>query len=638
MKKLKGSLLAKIAATVVLCLLALTFLGSAIGIGLLDDLGAYSGGYEHARQTMLENLCQERALEAAERVLSWQDAPEGVYAHENFRFVLYGPDEELIYSNWDGGETLAHVSLSYTVPTECVPRVTPTPTPDGQADVVFEAEPAADTYRVEGCIPAALTVEDEVTETLRLYELGYRLRYAAWAAAALSLLLGVLLFAFLCAAAGHRDESETITASWVDRLPFDLLTALVFCGMGIAFAILSDELAFHGIGLLLGVLLVLAAGLLLLLWCLSLAVRIKLGTLWRNTLCWRLLGFLSRGLRRLGRSAAVLLRTVPLVRRGCLVLAAVWAAEFFVMLLWRLDGEVFFLWFCEHLLLTALALYLLLMFQRLRIGARAIAAGNEHVEIDTRHMHLGLREHAEDLNHIRDGLSAAVAERMKSERLRTELITNVSHDIRTPLTSIVNYVDLLSREEPENEKVRAYLDVLQRQAAKLKKLIDDLIEASKAATGVLPVDKSRCELNVLLEQAAGEYAERLSEAGLELVTEMPERTVAVLADGRHLWRVFENLMQNILKYALPGTRVYLSLEEREGRAAVTFRNVSRERLHGSSDELLERFVRGDGARSSEGSGLGLSIAASLMQLQGGQLELTVDGDLFKVRLLMDTVE
>ena len=180
--------------------------------------------------------------------------------------------------------------------------------------------------------------------------------------------------------------------------------------------------------------------------------------------------------------------------------------------------------------------------------------------------------------------------------------------------------------------------MLSRQSARLKKLIEDLMEASKASTGNVAVNWERCELNVLLDQCAGEYAEKLKNANLELVVTKPAQPVVILADGRHMWRVFDNLLNNICKYALAGTRVYLNLEQAQGKAVVTFRNISASQLNISGDELMERFVRGDSSRSTEGSGLGLSIARSLVQLQKGQLELTVDGDLFKVTLQFNIAE
>ena len=221
---------------------------------------------------------------------------------------------------------------------------------------------------------------------------------------------------------------------------------------------------------------------------------------------------------------------------------------------------------------------------------------------------------------------------MKSERMKTELITNVSHDIKTPLTSIVSYVDLLKKQAMPNDQAREYLEVLDRQSARLKKLTEDLVEASKASTGNLTVDFQRTDVNVLLTQSAGEYQEKLAAKGMDLILTPAPENPAISADGRLLWRVFENLLSNIHKYAQPGTRVYLTCEAGENQVTTTFRNISATPLNISADELMERFVRGDASRNTEGSGLGLSIARSLTQLQHGTFSLTIDGDLFKAAL------
>lgn len=325
--------------------------------------------------------------------------------------------------------------------------------------------------------------------------------------------------------------------------------------------------------------------------------------------------------------------------RGLIFAAVLLFADFIVFKMFDRDAEMLtFLWFVEKLALTALVVYALWCAVKLRDAARAIANGDMSAAVDISHMRGELRAHGEDINNIRGGISRAVEERMRSERFRTELITNVSHDIKTPLTSIINYVDLMEKEEPENEKTREYLEVIDRQSARLKKLIDDLMEASKASTGNLAVRLERCELGVLINQTVGEYQERLSDRGLELVTAKPDETVTVMADGRHMWRIFDNLMNNILKYAQSGTRVYLTLEKEGGDAVLIFRNISRARLELSGEELTERFVRGDVSRNSEGNGLGLSIAKSLAELQHGMLDIFVDGDLFKVVLRLPTAE
>ena len=234
-------------------------------------------------------------------------------------------------------------------------------------------------------------------------------------------------------------------------------------------------------------------------------------------------------------------------------------------------------------------------------------------------------------------MSIAVDERMKSERMKTELITNVSHDIKTPLTSIINYASLIGKEECENEKIKEYSEVLVRQSDKLKRLIEDLVEASKASTGNLDVFLTPCDASVFLEQAAGEYEEKMKEAELTLITKKSDKKIMIMADGRRMWRIFDNLMNNICKYAQPGTRVYMTLEESDGHAVISFKNTSREELDMSEEELMERFTRGDASRNTEGNGLGLSIARSMAELQNGTLHLSIDGDLFKTVLTFPIV-
>ena len=235
-------------------------------------------------------------------------------------------------------------------------------------------------------------------------------------------------------------------------------------------------------------------------------------------------------------------------------------------------------------------------------------------------------------------MASAVNERIKSERFKTELITNVSHDIKTPLTSIINYVDLLKKEEITQPKAQEYIEVLERQSARLKKLIEDLMEASKASTGNIAVELELCDINILLTQTIGEFEEKLNSKELSLVIDQSLENIFIMADNRHIWRIFDNLMNNICKYGQPGTRVYINIEATEKEVTIIFRNTSGYQLNISSDELLERFVRGDSSRHTEGSGLGLSIAQNLAELMGGSLKLHVDGDLFKVILAFPRVE
>ena len=270
-----------------------------------------------------------------------------------------------------------------------------------------------------------------------------------------------------------------------------------------------------------------------------------------------------------------------------------------------------------------------LQWGRLQEGTGKILGGEPDFRIDTAHMYHDLAAHAGQLNDLGRAVNAAAEDRIQSERFKAELITNVSHDLKTPLTSIINYVDLLKMQGLDSPHAPEYLEVLDRKSQRLKKLTEDLVEASKASTGSLPVHLERLGMVQLFQQAAGEFEERFAQSGLTLVPGFPDRELWVLADGRHLWRVMDNLLSNCNKYALPGTRIYADVFRREGRVALTLKNVSRQQLNIPAEQLMERFVRGDQARSTEGSGLGLSIARSLTELQGGQFGIEIDGDLFK---------
>ena len=297
-------------------------------------------------------------------------------------------------------------------------------------------------------------------------------------------------------------------------------------------------------------------------------------------------------------------------------------------------GAGVFLFFLYKIAETALIFYLVLMAKKLKDGGKRVASGNYNEPIDTTHMIAPMREPGEDINHVGEGIAIAVAEQMKSERFKTELITNVSHDIKTPLTSIINYVDLIKKEGISEEKVREYVEVLDRQSARLKKLIEDLLEASKASTGNVEMHMEACDAAVMISQVVGEYQDKLQAQDIEIVVNEAKNPANLMADGRHLWRVFDNIMSNICKYTQDHTRVYVNVEDAGDQVRMIFKNISKYPLNISSDELMERFVRGDASRNTEGHGLGLSIASSLTALMDGQLTIDIDGDLFKITVAM----
>ena len=461
-----------------------------------------------------------------------------------------------------------------------------------------------------------------------------------------TVLLLLFLVVYLACTAGRRPGTDEVRANWQEKVPFDLYCAFdaLACVLGIAFlsetSYALDDEPFAWALLLLAVVTALAA--LLLGFWMTLCTRIKMGRWWRNTiafrvlaLCLRILKWAWRMICAAGRFVRDLLRGIPLVWKTAAVLGAMSLLEFITFLNSGMNEENFWFWLLFRAVLVTVLLWAAIQLRRLQTGGEALAAGDLDAKVDTGHMYWDFRRHAENLNDISRGMQAAVERQLKSERLKTELITNVSHDIKTPLTSIINYVDLL-RHDPQGEQAKTYLEVLDRQSRRLKKLTEDLVEMSKASSGSMAVNAARRSVNELLTQAAGEYSERLDAAGLEPVLSLPEQEAFIWVDGTLVWRVLDNVFSNACKYALPGTRFYISAEETAGQVRLSFKNVSRDALNIPADELMERFVRGDAARGGEGSGLGLNIAKSLSELQGGTFGITVDGDLFKVDITFKT--
>ena len=542
----------------------------------------------------------------------------------------------------------------------------------GMAVVPVQRMTASNSYYIVSYVNEPLDVKadfkdcDLFAQAKLLTDYAFAYKYAFVVLLALSLILCIASFVFLLCAAGHKNGVEELCRRPWDAIPVDVNIGGVLCIDGFLFCaviLVGEEwnplehlifwLFAAGAGVL-AILLLIECSMSFALWC-------KLGKWWRHTLvyalakwCWKgckkafrvVLEPGRRGLKVIGRMGlrvwkrfAELVHSVQFLWKAWLILGAITCVELVVLLLSEdFSREVLFIfWLVEKLILYPVIIFALLQLNRLQEGSRLMAQGNLTDKIDTSKMYWEFKKHGDNLNAIGDGMNAAVNERMKSERFKTELITNVSHDIKTPLTSIINYVDLLGKEQLDNPKAVEYLEVLSRQSARLKKLIEDLIEASKASTGNMKVVMEVCDAQVTLVQTIGEYEEKLAKGQIELQIREPEEQIKIQVDSRHLWRIFDNLMNNICKYAQPGTRAYVNLERVGSQAQITFRNISREPLNISSEELMERFVRGDSSRSMEGNGLGLSIARSLTELMGGTLELTVDGDLFKVTLKFSVI-
>ena len=677
MNKLKSSLAAKLIAVTLFVLLLMSLAASVLDIAYIDSIDGYNYDY----QTLLHKFKYDNSndLNAVMYALGNGEAPEALNGRNGFYFVIRDYyTREVVFDGlgkrdyvWKTDTTLFALPAGYDLSAQddaddvtpepsvspdsvvypdpvVTPAVSESPMSGSRTDITLTigdgAERAQDNYRtyaITGYYTSVSVASGNADKYQELFTYAYELRYVSIAVLVVSLILEAFVFVFLLSAAGHHGETGEIRPSFIDKIPFDLYTALtVFAGIFLIAAM--AEVSYSNTAMLVVVLIAalgVIAALISLLWCMSLAVRIKLGTTIKSCIIYRVGAWCLRLIKKVFYTFKDGLKAIPMFPRAVLIIAAILFVEFlWIAIAGTSPGKQLFGWFIERAVLVLATLYALLSMKQLLEAGQRIAKGELDCKVDTSKLRGPFKEHGENLNSITDGMNRAVGERMKSERFRTELITNVSHDIKTPLTSIINYVDLLEKEQPENEKMREYLEVLDRQSAKLKKLIDDLLEASKASSGSLSVNLTECELGILLDQMAGEYSEKLSAAGLELILTKPEESVKIMADGRHMWRIFDNLLNNICKYAQRGTRVYLDLTADALKAAVTFRNISATRLNISGDELTERFVRGDSSRNTEGSGLGLSIAQSLAQLQKGALDITVDGDLFKVVLSFDRIK
>jgi signal transduction histidine kinase len=492
-------------------------------------------------------------------------------------------------------------------------------------------------------------LQPEVLESSSLHILTGIYPYRYWFIAVL--VLGLVLFAvctvFLCWSAGVTKDG-TVRPGGLNRLPLDLYAALAaagITGLVVLFARLLEWVSHEGphpgnLSLLMVNLLgiIVLAEAFLFAFCAQ--VKVKGAFWWHHSVIGWTLGKLFRGIRFLFRAVGKVFGMMNIIWQWLLTAALMVLAagiSFLIAVIsvnngGDLQAIIGVLQFpVVALFCIGVVFYGGYAFGTLLLGARKMAQGDLSHKISTKYLYGGFRECAEQMNSLSDTAMKEAQNRLKSERMKTELITNVSHDIKTPLTSIINFVDLLRKPHTEEER-QQYLEVLSRQSDRMKRLIEDLIALSKATTGNIQVNITCLDAVEAVQQALGEFSDKLEAVSLTPVFRHPEGRIPVMADGRQMWRVLSNLLTNAVKYAMPGTRLYLDLSRNEGWVQISLKNISREELKASAEELLERFVQGDSSRSTEGSGLGLNIAQSLMELQGGTMQIHLDGDLFKVVL------
>jgi len=546
----------------------------------------------------------------------------------NLRFVVTTSDGKIILSTYEGETFGNHEAYEFEV---SVPEYG-----------------LQETVEVDCYVLNPFNVVDEYAQDAWLYRGLYKVRYGGIAACVIGVLVMIISVIYLVSAAGYKetDGKIEIVQGGFHLLPLDILYGLIAVGvllvMSLRRAVLdwgtevfnidltSETLLFNIIVTSLSAMVLWG---LVLFGIMSTAIRFKKHSFPKTFWVLTLGDLVKTQTKDFYSNRQMSGRTL------------IWVLVFGV----SMSGVGYFVaerrrygLFVLMILVTGiLAMALLNQYykqqERLKERIHRLAQGEIVGHIDTRDMNGVFKDEAEDLNKIDEVIQNSINEQIRSERMKTELITNVSHDIKTPLTSIINYVDLLKREDPEgyNERQRKYLEVLESESIRMKNLIEDLIEASKATTGNINVEIADLDLRELVEQISGEYGERLEQEGLKLVTTLPAEEAPVETDGQLLWRVMENLLSNAQKYSQPGTRVYLDLtvtEEEPREAKISLRNISNYQLHISAEELQERFVRGDSSRHTEGSGLGLSIARSLSELIGAAFNIELDGDLFKAVL------
>lgn len=604
--------------------------------------------YGHSEEVVLSDALYDDAEDLLERVRSMIvgkniAGAEELLSQSNADMELWywsGYQREelnrVVWSTWDGNETDIVINYYFTFPGFVEPF--------SLGGHILQDKRL---YLMKIYVDPSFAIDDAFRSTAEPIRYIYQYRYELVALAVGSLLLCILSVIFLMHGAGRSNRREGVKLTFMNRIPLDVLTLIWVVVAGLGYWAVEEVYYYMEIyqNMQARAICWISAMTLLAVWVLfyllDLAVRVKSGRFLKSTLVYAVARWCWGVLCRMCRVLWKLMRRIPLVWKTVLVY---WAIAFLEAVgLYLQMGRAFYhyyyqeemfilwiLWILEKIVLFFVVLYIAISCKELKKAGEALADGQETYKVDTSKMVGDFKAHGDNLNSIGQGITKAVEARMKSEHMKTELITNVSHDIKTPLTSIINYADLICEENSDNEKIAEYSEVLLRQSKRLKKLLEDLVDASKATTGNLEVNLQPCEVGVLLTQAVGEYEQRMAEQSLQLIVKQPEEPMKIMADGRHLWRVFDNLLSNICKYAQEGSRVYLNLDKNGDMVVVTFRNMSKYALEISPEELEERFVRGDKSRHMEGNGLGLSIAKSLVELQNGRMEIVIDGDLFKV--------
>lgn len=472
----------------------------------------------------------------------------------------------------------------------------------------------------------------DITLNRALYNQTKSLYKYSYSTLIISIIIGSIELIYLIYSLGYVKNKEEIYLSWLDKIPLEILFFGYFLLFFVEAALLAICLSVISVDVNLCVMLIMLVGYFSVLSALygagTLLKRIKVHTFFKNSVTYRILKWLVQKYKNVKNTISL---NKNLGGKIALYFIEIVTVSILIGLIFKEFGIlldiVFWIW-CYYKIMKEVD-----KFKQIHDATEKIYKGDTDIKLDESLYTGVLKELAIYINDIAGGFSNAIKESLKSERLKTELITNVSHDIKTPLTSIINYVDLLKQENIQNEKAKEYIEVLDNKSQRLKKLIEDLVEASKASSGNIKINKEVLNVKELLNQVTGEFEDKFNSRCLNIISKLPEETVYIKADSRYLYRVLENTYSNVAKYAEENTRVYIDcILEEKNTVAIYVKNISKDELNISADELMQRFVRGDKSRNTEGSGLGLSIAKSLTELQDGTFNIYLDGDLFKVAI------
>lgn len=620
----------------------------------------WNGRLEDAYKELFTLLDCIRAIQSDEQFNDYETSLASVFhsvgdyteGSTNLTYLFADKETQTIYTNKKAYSSYAQLeqnlekifkekayAVVYPELSECVTNI---PGADLQVwnhtiDQSFDTKDFVFAVSVDTKFSVANSMADEAEN----YETYSKLMFPMLAGAVFGSVLWLIGMVWLTVTAGRKPKDEEIHLNGFDRWYTEIAAGAVI-GIWLAGTIISGTLiANSSLGYSHAVVTVIVTCLIcgtytmawFLIGYLSLVRRIKAGTLWKNSLIRTVLKWIGKCSGKLADFARAFSRNTAEKVKVLLVGGAFLFLQFLIIGCVFSGAGVF--------LLALMAVDVAVMIfairkadgqDRIMDGLKKISDGELQYKIKTDTLTGKQKVMAEYINNIGSGLDAAVENSLKKERMQTELITNVSHDLKTPLTSIINYVDLMKRENPTDPKIQEYLRILDEKSQRLKVLTEDVVEASKASTGNIKLEMNDIDFVEMVQQVIGEFEEKFQEKNLTMMVHFTDEPSIIYADGQRMWRVLENVFGNVVKYAMEGTRVYAEISNRNKKVTFSLKNISAQPLNISADELTERFIRGDVARNTEGSGLGLSIAKSLTELQGGEFKLYLDGDLFKVMI------